>query len=107
MDNMLATNAAVSLPIYRPLVGFDKLEIIHDAEQLGTFEISSQDAPDCCTLFMPRNPETHARLDKVEEAERDLPIEQWVAEAVESVEYHDYDCPSYRPPREKRDDVKQ
>lgn len=107
MDNMLATNAAVSLPIYRPLVGFDKLEIIHDAEQLGTFEISSQDAPDCCTLFMPRNPETHARLDKVEEAERDLPIEQWVAEAVESVEYHDYDCPSYRPPREKRAGAKQ
>ena len=62
MDNMLVVNQSVSLPIYRPLIGFDKIEIIDEAQQLGTFDISSQDAPDCCTLFMPRNPETHAKL---------------------------------------------
>lgn len=49
--------------------GSDKLEIIEAAQELGTFEISSMDAPDCCTLFMPRNPETHAKLEAVREAE--------------------------------------
>ena len=53
MDNMLVVNQSVSLPVYRPLVGFDKVEIIGEAQKLGTFDISSQDAPDCCTLFMP------------------------------------------------------
>lgn len=102
MDNMLVTNDAVSLPIYRPLIGLDKIEIIAQAEELGTFEISSQDAPDCCTLFMPRNPETHAKLERVLEAERDLPIDEWIAEALEGVEVHDYRCPAYRPPKERR-----
>lgn len=102
MDNMLVTNAAVSLPVYRPLVGFDKLEIIAEAERLGTFEISSQDVPDCCTLFMPRNPETHAKLDRVLEVEKDLPFDKWIPEAVASVEVKDYRCPSYRPPKERK-----
>ena len=97
MDNMLCTNAAVNLPVYRPLIGFDKLEIIGEAQKLGTFEISSQDAPDCCTLFMPRNPETHAKLSRVEEVEAQLPFAQWVAEALGAVEVKDYRCPSYRP----------
>ncbi len=103
MDNMLCTNAAVSLPVYRPLIGFDKLEIIGEAQKLGTFEISSQDAPDCCTLFMPRNPETHAKLPRVEEVESELPFDQWIAEAVAAVEVHDYRCPSYRPPKAKKE----
>ena len=102
MDNMLVTNAAVSLPVYRPLVGFDKLEIIAEAEKLGTFEISSQDAPDCCTLFMPRNPETHAKLERVLEVEKGLPFDEWINEAVVSVEVKDYRCPSYRPPKERK-----
>lgn len=102
MDNMLVVNQTVDLPIYRPLVGFDKIEIIHEAERLGTFEISSQDAPDCCTLFMPRNPETHAKLKRVLEAEKDLPMDEWADEAVKAAEIHTYQCPSYRPPREER-----
>ena len=102
MDNMLVANAAVSLPVYRPLVGFDKLEIIAEAEKLGTFEISSQDAPDCCTLFMPRNPETHAKLERVLKVEKDLPFDEWINEAVASVEVKDYRCPSYRPPKERK-----
>lgn len=101
MDNMLVVNQSVSLPIYRPLVGFDKIEIINEAERLGTFEISSQDAPDCCTLFMPRNPETHAKLPKVLAAEEGLPMDEWVEEALASVDIHDYRCPSYKPPKNR------
>lgn len=95
LDNIRATDASVDLPVFRPLIGTDKLEIIAEAERLGTFEISSQDAPDCCTLFMPRNPETHAKLADVEEAEAKLPLREWIDEIIEAVEVRDYACPSY------------
>ena len=99
LDNIRATDESVSLPVLRPLIGMDKLEIIDAAQMLGTFDISSQDAPDCCTLFMPRNPETHAKMDAVLEAESQLPVEDWVTQIADSTEPHDYACPSYRPPR--------
>ena len=82
--------------MFRPLIGTDKLEIIAEAERLGSFEISSQDAPDCCTLFMPRAPETHAKLPVVLKAESSLPIERWVDEIVDAAEIRDYACPAYR-----------
>ncbi|WP_165055939.1 MULTISPECIES: tRNA uracil 4-sulfurtransferase ThiI [unclassified Adlercreutzia] len=96
LDNIRATDAAVSLPVFRPLIGTDKIEIIEQAQHLGTFEISSQDAPDCCTLFMPRAPETHAKLADVEAAEAQLPVEQWVEELAEAAEVHDYACAAYK-----------
>lgn len=107
MDNMLVVNQSVSIPIYRPLVGFDKIEIINEAQKLGTFEISSQDAPDCCTLFMPRNPETHAKLPKVLAAEESLPMDEWAQEALDNVEIHTYTCPSYKIPRVERKAAKE
>ena len=101
LDNIRATDQAVDVPVLRPLIGTDKLEIIGEAQQLGTYDISSQDAPDCCTLFMPRNPETHAKLDQVLAAEAGLPIGEWVPEIADSAEPHDYACPSYRPPESR------
>ncbi len=97
LDNIRVTDAAVDMPVFRPLIGTDKLEIISEAQRLGTFEISSQDAPDCCTLFMPRNPETHARLSAVLEAESQLPLDDWIAQLMSEAEIHDYACPSYKP----------
>ena len=97
LDNIRATDDAVDLPVFRPLIGTDKLEIIREAERLGSYEISSQDAPDCCTLFMPRSPETHAKLPVVREAGSALPVERWVAELVEAAEVRDYACPAYKP----------
>ena len=71
------------------------------AEQIGTFDISSQDAPDCCTLFMPRRPETHARPKEVHEAWELFDHEQMIEDLVGALEYVDFDqCPSYKPPRE-------
>lgn len=96
LDNIRCTDAAVECPVFRPLIGTDKIEIIREAQRLGTFEISSQDAPDCCTLFMPRNPETHAKIPRVLEAEFALPIDQWVAQLANAAEIHDYECPSYK-----------
>lgn len=87
--NMQATNDAVDMQVLRPLVGFDKQEIIAQAETLGTFEISSQDAPDCCTLFMPRNPETHANLKKVRCEESKLDSSSWVEDIIKSSDIHE------------------
>ena len=102
LDNIRATDASVNLPIFRPLIGTDKIEIIAQAEKLGTFEISSADAPDCCTLFMPRNPETHARLERVEEVESKLDCARWIEELVNAAEVHDYICPAWKHPKTKK-----
>ena len=86
LANIRCTDDAVDLPVFRPLIGTDKLEIIDMAQTLGTFEISSQEAPDCCTLFMPRSPETHAKVEDVRAAEEMLPLDQWIDELVASAE---------------------
>ena len=103
LDNIRCTDAAVDMPVFRPLIGTDKLEIIDMAQQVGTFEISSQDAPDCCTLFMPRNPETHAQLEDVLEAESALPVDQWVSELADAAEPHDYTCPGYKKKKPRKE----
>ena len=96
LENIRATDAAVTLPVFRPLIGTDKLEIIAEAQRLGTYDISSQDAPDCCTLFMPRSPETHAKIEAVERAEEGFPVDEWVGRIVGEAEPRDYACPAYR-----------
>lgn len=102
LENIAAVNAAVDIPVLRPLIGSDKLEIIDVAKRIGTFEISSRPADDCCTLFMPRSPETHARIVDCERAEQDVPIDAWVEEIFSNLEYRDYPCPAYKPPRDAR-----
>ncbi len=102
LENIAAVNAAVDIPVLRPLIGSDKLEIIDVAKRIGTFEISSRPADDCCTLFMPRSPETHARIVDCERAEQDVPIDAWVEEILSNLEYRDYSCPAYKPPRDAR-----
>lgn len=90
LDNIRCTDASVDMPVFRPLIGTDKQEIIEQSQELGTYGISTQDAPDCCTLFMPRSPETHAKLANVLEAESKFPVEDWVSELVESAERFDF-----------------
>ena len=103
LENITAVNEVVSMPVLRPLIGSDKMEIMRRAEQIGTHDISAQSAEDCCTLFMPRRPETHARMDAVHEAWDSFDHDAMIAELVDTVEYVDFDhCPSYRPPKSMR-----
>ena len=89
------------MPVLRPLIGSDKQEIMRRAQRIGTYDISSQAADDCCTLFMPRRPETHARLSKVLEAWDLFDHDAMIDDLVRDAEYLDFDqCPSYRPPRD-------
>lgn len=101
LDNIAAVNEVVSMPVLRPLIGSDKQEIMRRAQRIGTYDISSQAADDCCTLFMPRRPETHARLSKVLEAWDLFDHDAMIDDLVRDAEYLDFDqCPSYRPPRD-------
>lgn len=99
LDNINATNSVVTLPILRPLIGSDKQEIIDCAQNIGTLDISKQAAQDCCTLFMPRSPETHARIKDCEHAEEHYPFDEWIEQILDSLEYKDYTCPSYKAPK--------
>ncbi|TLM99039.1 MAG: tRNA 4-thiouridine(8) synthase ThiI [Actinobacteria bacterium] len=99
LENIAAVDEAATLPVLRPLIGSDKLEIMDEARRIGTYELSIQAAEDCCTLFMPRNPETHAKLPMVLEAWDALPHERMVADALAAIEWVDFACPAYRPPR--------
>ena len=89
LDNIRAVNDAVGLPVLRPLIGMDKLQIIALAEQIKTFEISSQAHDDCCTLFIPRNPETHARLATVQAIWEELPVSDWLRNIMDEIEFID------------------
>ncbi len=100
LENIAAVDEAATMPVLRPLIGSDKLEIMAEARRIGTYDLSIQDADDCCTLFMPRNPETHARLDVVLNAWEALPVERMVSDAIASLEWIDYRSPGYRPPRQ-------
>ena len=103
LENIVAVDETVSMPVLRPLIGSDKQEIIERAQQIGTYDISCQTAPDCCTLFMPRRPETHAKRDEVHEAWDSFDHEAMIEDLVDHIEYVDFDqCPSYRPPRKLR-----
>ena len=82
MEAMRCTEDAASLPVLRPLVGMDKEEVIRIARRIGTFDTSILPYEDCCTVFTPRHPCTHPRLEKVLEAEAALDVETLVQEAL-------------------------
>jgi thiamine biosynthesis protein ThiI len=99
LDNIAVVDAAATLPVLRPLVGSDKEEIIAEARRLGTYEISIRTHDDCCTLFMPRNPATHATVGEAEAAEVGLDIGDMVERALAGAVWRDFPCAAYKPPR--------
>jgi len=86
LENMMVIQSAIVMPVLRPLIGMDKNEIIVEARRLGTFETSILPDEDCCTLFTPPHPETHAKPRDVEESEAQLDIARMVADAVAQTE---------------------
>src|SRR5208282_6768818 len=82
LENMNVITEAATIPIFRPLVGMDKNEIVDQARKLGTFETSIIPDQDCCTLFVPLHPETHARREQVEQAESVLDVGAMAADAI-------------------------
>jgi thiamine biosynthesis protein ThiI len=70
LDNMTVIGAATEMTVFRPLLTCDKKEIMARARTLDTYRISIEPHPDCCALFVPKHPETHATLEEAEDAER-------------------------------------
>ena len=87
IEGMTSSGSVVhELPILRPLVGFDKTEIVERAREIGTFETSILPYEDCCTVFLPKHPLIRPDLAKVAEQEKKLDVEALVAEALASEE---------------------
>jgi tRNA uracil 4-sulfurtransferase len=82
LENLAVIGEAATLPILRPLIGFDKEEITAQAQRLGTYPISIVPDQDCCTLFTPRHPATRARRHEVDAAEATLNMDEMVTAAV-------------------------
>ena len=98
IENIDVISRAVTMPILRPLVGDDKNEIIRVARHIGTFETSIQPDQDCCSLFVPKHPQTHARLERIEASEKCLDVEAALKEALRSSEVL-LQYPSWNQPR--------
>lgn len=86
MESITVTNAVVDLPVFRPLIGSDKSEIIEVAQDIDTFELSILPYEDCCTVFLPKNPVIKPKLSFVEDMEKALDVEKLVAEAMDNTE---------------------
>ena len=86
MEAMAATGAAIQMPVFHPLIGMDKEEIVSRARKIGTMETSILPYEDCCTVFTPRHPKTKPVLAEVERIEGVLDIESLLAGALENTE---------------------
>ena len=87
MSAMAVTENVCARPVLRPLIGFDKEEIVRLARRIGTFETSILPYEDCCTVFTPRHPELRPTVAKAEEAERAMDVGALVEEAVRDAEH--------------------
>jgi tRNA uracil 4-sulfurtransferase len=85
-ENLSVIEEAADLPLLRPLIGMDKLEITGQAQQIGTFSTSIEPDQDCCSLFVPPHPSTKTRLDDIRRIERGLDIGALVKQGLEKAE---------------------
>jgi tRNA uracil 4-sulfurtransferase len=83
LRNLVAVEAAATMPVFRPLAGMDKMEILAIARRIETYEISSEPFHDCCPVFLPRNPELSATPGELDRAEEGLQIESLIAQGIQ------------------------
>ena len=87
IENISNIQEAVYLPIFRPLIGFDKNQIIDEAKQIGTYTISILPHDDCCTLFTPRHPVTRSSKLILEAEEKKLSVDDLLSQMEKKIEY--------------------
>ena len=88
MQSLAATNAVCTLPVYRPMIGFDKREIVDISEKIDTYETSIQPYEDCCTIFVAKHPVTKPNVERIEKSEQNLTevIDSLMKMAIETAE---------------------
>lgn len=89
-ENIVVVNQATTLPILRPLIGMDKMEIIQQAQTIGTFETSIEPDQDCCTLFVPKHPRTRCDLPSILRVEEHLDIPALIQQGLERSELMEF-----------------
>ena len=93
LDNIAVVDQSAGMPILRPLIGSNKEEIVTMAQAIGTFSTSILPDQDCCTLFVPKHPETRSKLDTVLRLEEDLSVDELVQQALEHTERRHFASP--------------
>jgi thiamine biosynthesis protein ThiI len=86
IQSLAVTNAVVEMPVFRPLIGMDKNEVIDIARRIQTFETSILPYEDCCTVFVAKHPKTRPQLDKIILSESGLELEEMIEKAVSGTE---------------------
>ena len=86
IENIDVISRAVQMPILRPVIGDDKIEIVNIARRIGSYDISILPDQDCCSLFVPKHPETKAHLETIEKSETRLQVEEAMEQAMRSAE---------------------
>ncbi len=85
-ENIFAIHECSQIPLFQPLIGFDKEDVIRLAEKIGTFEISKLPCKDTCSMFMPKSPELKANIHDVIKYEENLPVEKWIEDSIQKSE---------------------
>ncbi len=86
LTNLRTIEAIAEIPILRPLIGEDKIEIVEKAQRIGTYDVSTRPHQDCCSLFVPKHPATRASLTELEDAESGLDVDALVEDALNNLE---------------------
>ena len=86
LESLCVTNDAVSMPVFRPLIGFDKNDIVAIAKKINTFETSILPYEDCCTVFVPQHPVTKPEVAKLRESEAMVDFSEMIEKAMEDTE---------------------
>jgi thiamine biosynthesis protein ThiI len=92
-ENLSVVEEATQLPMLRPLIGMDKLEITDEAKRIGTYETSIEPDQDCCKLFTPPHPSTKTRIDDLRKVERAIDIPSLVKQGLEKAELSEFTFP--------------
>jgi thiamine biosynthesis protein ThiI len=86
LESLAVTNSAVDMPVFRPLIGMDKHEVIDIAKEIDTYETSILPYEDCCTIFVAKHPQTRPRLEDILESEKSIDIDRMVSGCMEDIE---------------------
>jgi thiamine biosynthesis protein ThiI len=86
LESMYTINNVTNMPILRPLVAMDKVDIMDIAQKIGTYETSILPYEDCCTIFLPKNPKTRPKVEEAQELEQKLDIDGLIEEALAKTE---------------------
>jgi len=90
LPNIRAIEETAALPVLQPLIGMSKADIISIARRIGTYPISIQPFPDCCTLFQPKHPDTRSKTERLAQFEASMPIDELVRECLAGMEETEY-----------------